>query len=145
MSVIPGRVYWTITIHSEKRVVTPKSFWPQCEAQFFFFITFLTSIVCNIRELDVRECISLRWLIHWSLSMQQASLISGTFWIILTKPVNAAYLKYGSQEKISFCCKCSSFLSLTFVEIKKSFTKMLLSINYLNFKIFFSWKKTDKS
>ena len=31
-------------------------------------------------------------------------------------------LKYGSQEKISFCCRCSSLLSLTFVEIKKSFT-----------------------
>ena len=54
-------------------------------------------------------------------------------------------LKYGSQEKISFCCRCSSFLSLTFVEIKKSFTKMLLSINYRNFEIFFSWKKTDIS
>ena len=54
-------------------------------------------------------------------------------------------LKYGSQEKNSFCCRCSSFLSLTFVEIKKSFTEMLLSINYRNFEIFFSWKKTDIS
>ena len=46
-------------------------------------------------------------------------------------------LKYGSQEKKSFCCRCSSFLSLTFVEIKESFTEMLLSINYRNFEIFF--------
>ena len=54
-------------------------------------------------------------------------------------------LKYGSQEKNSFWCRCSIFLSLTFVEIKKSFTKMLLSFNFKNFRIFFSWKKTDKS
>ena len=54
-------------------------------------------------------------------------------------------LKYGSQEKVSFWCRCSIFLSPTFVEIKKSFTKMLLSFNFKNFRIFFSWKKTDKS
>ena len=54
-------------------------------------------------------------------------------------------LKYGSQEKVSFWCRCSIFLSPTFVEIKKSFTKMLLSLNFNNFRIFFSWKKTDKS
>ena len=54
-------------------------------------------------------------------------------WLFLPK-----WLKYGFQEKISLCCRCSSFLSLTFVEIKKSFTEMLLSINYKNFwNIFF--------
>ena len=55
------------------------------------------------------------------------------------------FLKYGFQEKVSYWCRCSIFLSPTFVEIKKSFTKMLLSFNFKNFKIFFSWKKTDKS
>ena len=54
-------------------------------------------------------------------------------------------LKYGSQEKVSFWCRCSIFLSPTFVEIKKSFTKMLLSFNFKNFRIFYSWKKTDKN
>ena len=46
-------------------------------------------------------------------------------------------LKYGSQEKVSFWCRCSIFSSLTFVEIKKSFTKMFLSFNFKNFRIFF--------
>ena len=54
-------------------------------------------------------------------------------------------LKYGSQEKVSFWSRSSIFLSPAFVEIKKSFTKMLLSFNFKNFRIFFSWKKTDKS
>ena len=69
----------------------------------------------------------------------------GYVWHVLTYVFSKQKLKYGSQEKISFCCRCSSFLSLTFVEIKKSFTEMLLSINYRNFEIFFSWKKTDIS
>ena len=34
------------------------------------------------------------WALYWSLSMQQASLINGTFWIILTKPLNAAYVVF---------------------------------------------------
>ena len=34
-------------------------------------------------------------------------------------------LKYGSLKKISFCCRCSTFLSPTFVEIKNSFTRTL--------------------
>ena len=36
-------------------------------------------------------------------------------------------------------------LGFDFCRNKKSFTKMLLSINYRNFEIFFSWKKTDIS
>ena len=39
-------------------------------------------------------------------------------------------LKYGSQEKNSFCCRCSSFLSLTFAEIKKSFTENRYKLTY---------------
>ena len=54
-------------------------------------------------------------------------------------------LKYGFQERGSFLYRCSRLLSPTFVEIKKSFTKMLLSFNSKNFRIFFSWNKTDKS
>ena len=55
------------------------------------------------------------------------------------------FLKYGFQEKVSYWCRCSIFLSPTFVEIKKCFTKMLLYFNFKIFRIFFSWKKTDKS
>ena len=55
-------------------------------------------------------------------------------------------LKYSSDQMIPFSCRCSILLGLTFVEIKKkSFTKMLLSFNFKNFRMFFSWKKTDKS
>ena len=54
-------------------------------------------------------------------------------------------LKSGSQEKKSFCCRCSSFLSLTFVEIKNSFTRTLLVFNSKNFRIIFYWKKTDEN
>ena len=54
-------------------------------------------------------------------------------------------LKYGSQEKVSFCCRCSIFLSLTFVEIKNSFTKTLLVFDSKNFRIIFYRKKTDEN
>ena len=46
-------------------------------------------------------------------------------------------LKYSSDQIIFFSCRCSILLGLTFVEIKKSFTKMLLSFNFRNFRIFF--------
>ena len=51
--------------------------------------------------------------------------------------IRTKVLKYVSQEKVSFWCRCSIFLSLTFVEIRKSFKKMLLSFNFKNFRIFF--------
>ena len=37
------------------------------------------------------------------------------------------------SEKKSFCCRCSTFLSPTFVEIKNSFTRTLLTFNFKNF------------
>ena len=40
--------------------------------------------------------------------------------------LNEIELKVGSDEITSSPCKCSSLLGLTFVEIKKSFTKTLL-------------------
>ena len=120
----------------EKPVVIPKCFGPQCEGQFFVFITLLTSFICNIRELDDSfrdegssenpgegeqyyflviilppgwDGVNLSVKIwgywhsttgppaHWqyipqSLPMQQASIINGIFWIILTKPLNKAYV-----------------------------------------------------
>ena len=54
-------------------------------------------------------------------------------------------LKYGSQEKISLCCRCSSFLSPTFVEIKNSFTRTLLTFNSKNFGIICYRKNTDEN
>ena len=54
-------------------------------------------------------------------------------------------LKYGSQEKVPFWCRCSIFLSLTFVEIKKSFSRTLLVFNSMNFRIICYWKYTDES
>ena len=56
-----------------------------------------------------------------------------------------SFLKYGSQEKFSFWCRYVLHLfESDFCKNKKSFTKMLLSFNFKNFRIFFSWKKTDK-
>ena len=45
---------------------------------------------------------------------------------ILSNFLKIVLLKYSSDEIIPFSCKCSIFLGLTFVEIKKSFTKMHL-------------------
>ena len=53
---------------------------------------------------------------------------------------NYKLLKYGSQKKVPFWCRCSIFLSLTFVEIKKSFTKTLLVFNSKNYRIICYWK-----
>ena len=47
-------------------------------------------------------------------------------------------LKYGSQEIIPFWCRCSILLGPTFVEIKNSFTKTLLTFNSKdNFPVLF--------
>ena len=54
-------------------------------------------------------------------------------------------LKYGSRKKISFWCRCSTFLSPTFVEIKNSFTRTLLTFNSKNFGIIFYGKNTDEN
>ena len=54
-------------------------------------------------------------------------------------------LKYGSQEKVPFCCRCSILFGLTFVEIKNSFTKTFLVFNSKNVRIICYWKKIDKS
>ena len=57
----------------------------------------------------------------------------------------AEILKHGSQERVTLWCRCSSFLSLAFVEIKKSFTRTLLVFNSKNFRIICYWKKTDEN
>ena len=54
-------------------------------------------------------------------------------------------LKYGSQEKNPFWCRCSILLGLTFVEIKKSFTETLVTFNSKNFRIICYWKKSDEN
>ena len=54
-------------------------------------------------------------------------------------------LKFGSLEKIPFWCRCSILLGPTFEEIKKSYTKTLLTLNSKNFKIICYWKKFDES
>ena len=54
------------------------------------------------------------------------------------------FLKYGSRNKISFCCRCSTFLSPTFVEIKNSFIRTLLAFNSKNFGILSYQKNTDE-
>ena len=60
--------------------------------------------------------------------------------------VNLQYiLKYGFQKKISFCSRCSSFLSPTFVEIKNSFTRTLLTFNSKKFGIICYRKNTDQN
>ena len=53
-------------------------------------------------------------------------------------------LNYGSQEIIPFWCRCSILLGPTFVEIKNSFTKILLSFNSKNFRIICYWKKSGE-
>ena len=67
-----------------------------------------------------------------------------TFFIIIRK-VHPLTLKYGSQKKISFWCRCSTFLSPTFVEIKNSFTRTLLTFNSKNFGIICYRKNTDEN
>ena len=54
-------------------------------------------------------------------------------------------LKYGSRKKNSFWCRCSTFLSPTFVEIKNSFTRTLLTFNSKNFGIICYQKNTDEN
>ena len=54
-------------------------------------------------------------------------------------------LKYGSWKKNSFWCRCSTFLSPTFVEIKNSFTRTLLTFNSKNFGIICYRKNTDEN
>ena len=61
------------------------------------------------------------------------------------KTMPTTVLKYGSRKKISFCSRCSSFLSPTFVEIKNSFTRTLLTFNSKNFGIICYWKNTDQN
>ena len=56
-----------------------------------------------------------------------------------------ACLKYSSDEINSSSCRCSILLGLTFVKIKKSFTKMLLIFRSYNLRIICYWKKTDES
>ena len=74
--------------------------------------------------------------------------------VIQKKQLNACYvkyqskwfvLKYGFQKKISFCCRCSSFLSPTFAEIKNSFTRTLLTFNSKNFGIICYRKNADEN
>ena len=64
------------------------------------------------------------------------------FW---ARQIKIKLLKYGFQKKISFCSKCSSFLSPTFVEIKNSFTRTLLTFNSKNFGIICYRKNTDQN
>ena len=74
-----------------------------------------------------------------------ASFESSTYFWFWAQDMCDAMLKYGSQEKIPFCCRCSILLGPTFVEIKKSFTETLLTFNSKNFRIICYWKKSDKS
>ena len=55
------------------------------------------------------------------------------------------FLKYGSRKKNSFCCRCSTFLSPNFVEIKNSFIRTLLTFNSKNFGIIYYQKNTDEN
>ena len=53
-------------------------------------------------------------------------------------------LKYSSDQIISWSYKCPIFLGLNFLEIKNSFTKMILFFNCKNYWIICYWKKTDR-
>ena len=72
---------------------------------------------------------------------------SGLTFKLLTQdnPLDGVPSIEAPEEIIPLPCKCSIILGPTFVEIKKSFTKTLLNSNSKNFRIFFYWKKTDKS
>ena len=77
--------------------------------------------------------------------IQLISLITSfASFMIAHKPKPNLTLKVGSEEIIPSPCKCSSLLGLTFVDIKSSFTKMLLFFNSKNFRIICYWKKQMK-
>ena len=66
-------------------------------------------------------------------------------WFIVHAVVTRDFLKSGSLKKTSFCCRCSTFLSPTFVEIKNSFIRTLLTFNSKNFGIICYQKNTDEN
>ena len=85
--------------------------------------------------------------VHWILRLQIIrSRLQHKFWQKSVSCYQAnPILKYGFQKKISFCSRCSSFLSPTFVEIKNSFTRTLLTFNSKNFGIICYRKNTDQN
>ena len=81
------------------------------------------------------------WItIHYNSYHSGFKTIFKEFWTVFLK----IPLKYGFQERGSFLYRCSRLLSPTFVEIKKSFTEMLLSFSFKNFRIFFLGRKQIK-
>ena len=91
--------------------------------------------ICYIISVSAEKQVSVQLIFISSITM---IMIQCLHWIGLIP-------KYRSKQISPQCCRCSILLDLTFVEIKKSFTKMLLSFNFKNFRIFFSWKRTDKN
>ena len=85
----------------------------------------------SIMLITIVDC--LYWLMYDQMTtlLQQMTLKAQYIYI----------LKYSSHQISPQCCSCSILLGLTFVEIKKSFTKMLVSFNFKNFRIFFFLEK----
>ena len=80
--------------------------------------------------------------------------LGGLFQVFLTRSIQEwscthyaifLTLKYGSQKKNSFFCRCSIFLSPTFVEVKNSCTRTLLTFNSKNFGMICYWKDTGEN